>query len=95
VKDAAWSAHPVDRFLLAKMEERGLKPAADADPRVIIRRLTFALTGLPPTPEEVEEFVREFSGSAADDKGTRGQGDKEMEEERKATTLHAGRAPSP
>jgi cytochrome c553 len=76
VKDAAWSAHPVDRFLLAKMEERGLKPAADADPRVILRRLTFALTGLPPTPEEVEEFVREFSGAAAEDKGTRGQGDK-------------------
>ncbi len=58
VKNAAWSQHPVDHFLLAKMEERGLKPAADADPRVVIRRLTFALTGLPPTPEEVNAFVK-------------------------------------
>jgi cytochrome c553 len=57
VKNAAWSQHPVDHFLLAKMEERGLRPAADADPRVIIRRLTFALTGLPPTPEETDAFV--------------------------------------
>ena len=57
VKNAAWSQHPVDRFLLAKMEERGLSPVADADPRTIIRRLSFALTGLPPAPEEVEAFV--------------------------------------
>jgi hypothetical protein len=58
VKHADWSAHPVDRFLLAKMEERGLAPSADADPRAVIRRLTFALTGLPPTPGEVEAFVQ-------------------------------------
>jgi len=56
-KNSKWSAHPVDRFLLAKMEQRGLTPAPDADPRVFIRRLTFALTGLPPTPSEVEAFV--------------------------------------
>jgi uncharacterized protein DUF1549/uncharacterized protein DUF1553/cytochrome c/concanavalin A-like lectin/glucanase superfamily protein len=59
VKGTAWSQHPVDRFLLAKMEEHGLAPAPDADPRTFIRRLTFALTGLPPTPEEVEAFVAE------------------------------------
>ncbi len=57
VQDTAWSQHPVDRFLLADMEKRGLKPAADADPHVIIRRLTFALTGLPPTMEEVRRFT--------------------------------------
>ncbi len=57
VKGAAWSSHPIDRFLHAKMEERGLKPAADADPRIVIRRLTFALTGLPPTTDEVAAFV--------------------------------------
>ncbi len=66
VKNAAWSQHPVDYFLLAKMEARGLKPASDADPSVIIRRLTFALTGLPPTPEEVETFAREFYTKYAD-----------------------------
>ncbi|MBI5773628.1 MAG: DUF1549 domain-containing protein, partial [Verrucomicrobia bacterium] len=60
-KNAAWSEHPVDRFLVAKMEERGLQPASPADPRVLIRRLQFALTGLPPTPEEVAAFVRESS----------------------------------
>ncbi len=73
VKNTAWSQHPVDHFLLAKMEEHGLAPAADADPRTLIRRLTFALTGLPPTPEEVEEFVRELDG----DKERGRQGDKE------------------
>ena len=78
VKNAAWSSHPVDHFLLAKMEERGLAPAADADPRTVIRRLTFALTGLPPTPEEVEVFVREFSATN-EDKETRRQADKETD----------------
>ena len=58
VKNAVWSQHPVDHFLLAKMEEHGLSPSAAADSRTIIRRLTFALTGLPPTPEEVAMFVQ-------------------------------------
>jgi len=57
VKDAAWSAHPVDRFLLAGMETRGLAPAADADPRTLFRRLSYQLTGLPPTPAETERFA--------------------------------------
>ena len=64
VKNTTWSALPVDRFLLAKMEEHGLTPAAETDPRTFIRRLTFALTGLPPTPSEVEQFVRECAESA-------------------------------
>jgi len=61
VKDGAWSDQPVDRFLLAKMEEHGLAPAPDADARTLIRRLTFALIGLPPTPAEVGAFVEESS----------------------------------
>ena len=71
---AAWQSNPVDRFIFAKLAEKGLKPNAPAEPRAFIRRATFDLTGLPPTPEEVAEFEREMA--AADDKVTRRQGDK-------------------
>ncbi len=47
-KNAEWSAHPVDHFLLAKLEEQGLTPAAPADPHTLARRLSLVLTGLPP-----------------------------------------------
>ena len=57
VKDSAWCANEVDRFILARIESAGLKPSADAEARAFIRRATFDLTGLPPTPEEVETFV--------------------------------------
>ncbi len=57
VKNRDWSTNPVDLFLLAKMEANALKPSAQADPQTIIRRLTFTLTGLPPTPDEVKVFV--------------------------------------
>ena len=60
-KNAAWSTNAIDRFLLAAMEQRGLAPAPDADLRAFIRRLTFALTGLPPRAEDVEAFVRDFT----------------------------------
>jgi hypothetical protein len=61
VRDASWPRSGIDHFILAPLESRGLRPAAEADRRVYIRRATFDLTGLPPTPEEVEAFVNDPS----------------------------------
>lgn len=55
----AWPFNLIDRFVLARLESEGLAPAADADRVTLIRRLSFDLTGLPPSPEEVEQFVRD------------------------------------
>ena len=59
VKKARWVQTPVDAFVLAKLEEKHLKPAPAADRRTLIRRITYDLIGLPPTPEEVEAFVKD------------------------------------
>ena len=64
VKDAAWVKTPVDAFVLAKLEEKGLKPSAPATREALIRRATYDLTGLPPTPEEVRAFVSDTSPDA-------------------------------
>jgi len=60
VKNAAWPASNIDRYLLAAMEAQGLAPVADADPYTLCRRLYLDLTGLPPTPDELETFVAAF-----------------------------------
>mgnify|MGYP002622921137 FL=1 len=52
----AWCRTPVDRFVLAELERRGLHPAPEADRSTLLRRVTFDLTGLPPTPDEIEAF---------------------------------------
>ena len=57
VAQANWAKHPVDRFIRAKIDAAGLSPAPLADARTLLRRLTYTLTGLPPTPEESEQFV--------------------------------------
>ena len=59
VRDAAWARNPVDRFILAKLEAEGLEPASEASREELIRRATFDLTGLPPTPAEVEAFAND------------------------------------
>jgi hypothetical protein len=64
VKDADWPANDVDRFVLAVLEARGFKPAPDATKEVLIRRLYYDLTGLPPTPEETDAFVRNSDPAA-------------------------------
>jgi len=64
VKDEAWPVNDIDRFVLAKQEEQGLKPAADAEKRALIRRTTYDLTGLPPTAEEVAAFLADDSAQA-------------------------------
>jgi hypothetical protein len=64
VGDAAWVRTPVDAFVLAKLEGRGWRPAPEASRVDWIRRVTFDLIGLPPTPEEVEAFVNDPSPDA-------------------------------
>ena len=59
-----WSDHPVDRFILAALEKAGLKPSPPAERRMLARRLSFVLTGLPPTPLEADLFVLDQSAGA-------------------------------
>ncbi|MEX0793161.1 MAG: PSD1 and planctomycete cytochrome C domain-containing protein [Pirellulaceae bacterium] len=56
VKDEAWPREPLDNFILARLEQEGLSPSPEADRVAWLRRVTFDLTGLPPTPEEVAAF---------------------------------------
>jgi mono/diheme cytochrome c family protein len=64
VKNPGWVRNPIDAFVLAKLEEKNLAPSKPADRRTLIRRASFDLIGLPPTPEEVEAFVADPSPDA-------------------------------
>ena len=63
-KDSSWTKNAIDNFILAKLDEKGLKPAPTADRITLIRRATLDLTGLVPTPEEVQAFVSDDSPRA-------------------------------
>jgi mono/diheme cytochrome c family protein len=63
-KLTTWASTDIDRLVLAKLEEKGLKPSPQADRRTLIRRATLDLTGLPPTPEEIEAFEQDKSTDA-------------------------------
>ncbi len=64
VKNAAWVQTPVDHFILAELEKRGLTPAPEASKETLIRRLCLDLTGLPPTPKEIDDFLADTSPNA-------------------------------
>ena len=64
VANAAWVRNPIDAFILARLEEADLTPAAPADKVSLLRRATYDLTGLPPAPEEVDAFVADTSPDA-------------------------------
>jgi hypothetical protein len=64
VKDKGWAKGEIDNFVLAQLEKAHLKPVADADRTDLIRRVTFDLTGLPPTPDAIDSFVNDKSPKA-------------------------------
>src|SRR5687768_14220281 len=64
VKDSGWVKNEVDRFILARLEQEGLKPSPAASRETLIRRVTFDLTGLPPTIDEVDAFLADQSPDA-------------------------------
>jgi Protein of unknown function (DUF1549)/Protein of unknown function (DUF1553)/Planctomycete cytochrome C len=66
VKDQSWVRNPIDAFILARLEKEGIKPSVEADKVTLIRRLSLDLLGLPPTPEEVDAFLKDSSADAYD-----------------------------
>jgi hypothetical protein len=64
VKNPAWVRNPIDQFILAALDGKGLTPAPEADRRTLIRRVTFDIIGLPPTPEEIQAFLDDKSDAA-------------------------------
>lgn len=64
VKGSSWARTPIDSFILAKLQEKKLRPSPPADKRTLLRRVTYDLTGLPPTPEEIQAFLADSAPDA-------------------------------
>jgi hypothetical protein len=64
VADPSWPKMPIDRYILARLEKEGMRPTAESDRYTLIRRVSIDLTGLPPSPEEADRFVRDTSANA-------------------------------
>ncbi|MCW5981915.1 MAG: PSD1 domain-containing protein [Bryobacteraceae bacterium] len=64
VRDAAWVRNPIDNFILARLERENVKPSPEAARRALLRRLSFDLTGLPPSPREIDSFLADSSPGA-------------------------------
>lgn len=64
VSGSSWARNPIDRFILSKLDAAGLKPSAEAEPSVLMRRLYLDLIGLPPSPEQIDDFVATPSNGA-------------------------------
>jgi hypothetical protein len=64
VRNASWAKNPIDSFILGRLEDANLEPAKQADKRRLLRRASFDLTGLPPTPSEIEHFLYNDSNDA-------------------------------
>src|SRR6476620_8408178 len=64
IKDSSWPANEIDYFVQARLEAEGLRPSPDADKTILVRRLFVDLIGLPPSPEDVDEFIADESAAA-------------------------------
>src|SRR5439155_12600491 len=67
VQNKRWPHSPIDYFILARLEQSKLRPSSEADRATLIRRLSFDLTGLPPTPRELDAFLHSKSPMAYDE----------------------------
>jgi len=66
IQDEAWARNPIDRFIRTRLEAHGVQPVGFADQRAFLRRVTFELTGLPPSPEEIDAFLADNAPDATD-----------------------------